>query len=569
MDNTEPQPTPTEINPPEPQESQKTQTPRPESTPTEPIVPQPTPTKPKKSHKKLIIIVTVIILIVLAAAGTALAFTLSQNHSNDNDDDQSPTSSLPQQISNFDLVFLKKDATKNQLYSPLSIKYALAMLEAGAAGDSKQQIESTISSLTLPKYPSNKNMSFANALFINNKLPDDTIKISYTTALRDQFDAEVLHVPFTSASSINNWVSDKTFGLINDLITDEMLKPDGEPEQYFSLVNALAIDMEWTNKIQPFHNDYSVSFPYINYSSYVNAFESTGFTKQPFNDSTTDVDSLHIAATIHKYDILNDLGIDNIRQTIIDEYTKWLETEDAEICAKYRDEPFPTTDEYADNYLKVLSNGGYETVKSSTDFSLYDDTDIKVFAKDLKTYDNVTLQYIGIMPKTVSLQSYLQNLTTDKLATITNQLKPIAFDNFKDGVITDVTGNIPIFRFQDKLNLVNAFQDLGITDIFSEQKADLSNLSNDSSGLRIGNAVHQTTIDFSNDGIKASAATALVGGKGAGGDCLYYHYFDVPVEKIDLTFDNPYLFLIRDKNSGTIWFIGTVYEPTPYTQPSY
>jgi len=31
-------------------------------------------------------------------------------------------------------------------------------------------------------------------------------------------------------------------------------------------------------------------------------------------------------------------------------------------------------------------------------------------------------------------------------------------------------------------------------------------------------------------------------------------------KKIDLTFDNPYMFVIRDKDTGEVWFTGTVYE---------
>ena len=30
---------------------------------------------------------------------------------------------------------------------------------------------------------------------------------------------------------------------------------------------------------------------------------------------------------------------------------------------------------------------------------------------------------------------------------------------------------------------------------------------------------------------------------------------------VDLTFDKPYMYLIRDVETGEIWFAGTVYEP--------
>lgn len=270
---------------------------------------------------------------------------------------------------------------------------------------------------------------------------------------------------------------------------------------------------------------------------------------------------MKLAATIHRYDILNELGVDNIRQTVMDEYTYWLSNS---VCA----EGWPAPEVYIEEYLEELGDGGYKTVSSSTDFSFYDDDEIKVFAKDLRTYDDVTLQYVGIMPKTTSLNDYVQNLTTDKLTSTINQLKSIALENFKDGVVTSIVAKIPVFKFQDKLDLVSTLQSIGITDVFSETKADLSNLANDSTGLYIGQAIHQTTVDFNNDGIKASAATALVGGLGSSG-CGFSYRFDVPVETIDLTFDNPYLFLIRDKESGTIWFVGTVYEPTTYTTTNH
>ena len=69
---------------------------------------------------------------------------------------------------------------------------------------------------------------------------------------------------------------------------------------------------------------------------------------------------------------------------------------------------------------------------------------------------------------------------------------------------------------------------------------------------------HKASIEFSNEGIKAAAATT-VGGKGDM-DCSFDYLYKVPVKKIDLTFDKPFMFIIRDKNSGEVWFAGSVYE---------
>ena len=43
-----------------------------------------------------------------------------------------------------------------------------------------------------------------------------------------------------------------------------------------------------------------------------------------------------------------------------------------------------------------------------------------------------------------------------------------------------------------------------------------------------------------------------------GTKCIY----EVTIEVIDITFNKPYMFLIRDTSTGEIWFTGTVYEPS-------
>ena len=36
---------------------------------------------------------------------------------------------------------------------------------------------------------------------------------------------------------------------------------------------------------------------------------------------------------------------------------------------------------------------------------------------------------------------------------------------------------------------------------------------------------------------------------------------ELNIERIDITFDKPFIYLIRDKNTGEVWFMGSVYEP--------
>ena len=209
-------------------------------------------------------------------------------------------------------------------------------------------------------------------------------------------------------------------------------------------------------------------------------------------------------------------------------------------------------------------NSNYGTTKISTDFYFSDNTDEKVFAKDLREYDGATLQYVGIMPKNTNLDTYIGSLTAEKASSLIDNLKDaLETETYKDGVVTKFSADIPFFKFNYAFDLAEDFSALGITNIFSAQDADLSNMLifNELAETKpsIDVAIHKADIDFSNDGIKAAAVTA-VGGMGAGGEEIFDYDWDVPVEEIDLTFDKPFLFLIRDKSTGEVWFAGTVYE---------
>ncbi|CCZ57527.1 cellulosomal serpin [Clostridium sp. CAG:762] len=521
--------------------------------------------KNNKNKKKKIIIIAIILLIV-ATLGCIYFFKIKDNNTTtskvgDKKDDNSLTDKDKDKdlsdenynnkyklsgnsLEDFDLYFLQlENERKNKVYSPLSIKYALSMLNEGANGKTKKQISSVIGDYNAKKYSNNSNMSFANALFIRDSFKD-SIKDSYINTLSNKYNAEVIFDSFKTPNKLNSWVSNKTFKLINNLFDDVS-------QNNFILANALAIDMEWVNVI----NDlgyFAVSYQHENYWETRNHYhESTEF------DGNQSVDTLEIMAVANKYDIVNIFGEQNIRDNITKRYQDWLNSE--EYKKYHAHEENIDVETYVNNYIKEI-NKGYKDLKSSTDFEFYVDNDIKVFAKDLKEYNGITLQYVGIMPKNDSLDNYIKNTNAFKINAIINKLKPIKLESFKEGVITEIRGNIPMFKFDYDLNIKEDLQKLGITNVFDSNKADLSNIS--SSKNYIEDAKQKTNIEFANEGIKAAAVT-YVGdfGTGVGG---FDYLYDVPVEKINLDFDKPYMFIIRDKNSGEVWFTGTVYEPTEY-----
>lgn len=469
----------------------------------------------------------------------------NQTNNKDNTQEEASLNTIKNNsLSEFDLSFLKMENGKNNvLYSPISIKYALKMLEDGTNGNSKKQISNIIGDYKINKYINSANMAFANALFVKDTYSSNINK-TFINKLSTDYGAEVIYDSFSNANNINSWIKNKTLNLIENLFDDSAVSNSD-----FFITNSLGIDMEWKEKIQPDNFPYEHLSSHEKFNVYVSSLKSgSGYKLLDFNESGK-VKSVEFAAAINNYDIIKELGEENIREFVQKKYEEWVAK--GNTCG----EENPTFS--IDDYIKELASN-YGKYSSSTDFLMYIDDNVKAFAKDLKEYNGITLQYVGIMPIDTDIEAYINNLNIDKLNNITSNLKEIKPENFKQGVATKITGILPLFNFEYDLDLYNDLKRMSVTDVFDNRKADLSNLTLQKNAY-LNTVKHKANIEFSNDGIKASAATT-VGGLGAG-SCGFNYIYDIPVEEIDLTFDKPYLFMIRNKNTNEIWFMGKVYNP--------
>lgn len=365
----------------------------------------------------------------------------------------------PEKLENkeFSTSFLRlENNKKNMIYSPLSIKYALKMLDEGAGGDTKKQIEDFIGNEDLTKYKDiEKILSLANAVYVREEFSSQ-IKENYINTLKEKYNAEVKYDSFANAKNINAWIEEKTFEKIKDMLADEQVS---NPDNRLILVNALAIDMKWKDE-----------------------FERKNTYGEPFYK----MDGSKIEATTMNMNSKSD-------------------------------------------------NASY-----------YKDNDITVLAMDLEKYDDSEFEFIAIMPES-DLSNYVEEFTEDKLEKITDNLTLASIP--KKGVNI----SIPKFEFDYTLSLKNDLIDMGITDAFDSKEADFSNMAN-IEGYYVGDAIHKANIEFSEEGVKASAATVIFMEMNA--------MLDMDTEKpIDITIDKPFLYVIRDKNTKEIWFLGTVYEP--------
>lgn len=505
-------------------------------------------------NKKIIIITTIIVLLISISIILFVKFNKEKKYDDPIIKEKAVYSIKSNSLEPFDLYFLQLENKKeNKIYSPLSIKYALSMLAEGSEGESKKQILDIIYDYKTNKYENNKNISLANALFIK-EIYKDKINNNYKTTLIDKYNAEVIIDSFMSPVNINSWVNNKTLGLINNLFDDIS-------EENLILINALAIDMEWEDKFIHAYPNVPVS---VNYKhEKFSWFGPDEVTEKEFNDIEEKISGMEIIASANKYDIVNVLGENKIRKTVKEELIKYLNENNLTIRNVYNEDN--KTDEelfelYLDNYIEEI-NSNYKKIDASTDFSFYTDENIKVFAKSLKEYNGKQLEYIGIMPLNKNLDEYVKNITAQDINNLLGQLKKIELNNFKDGVVTKITGFIPKFKFDYELDLMNDLKTLGIKNVFEIGKANLKNITSDE--LYINKISHKSNIEFTQDGIKAAAIT-YAGGKGAGE--TFNYYFEVPVEEIDLTFDKPYMFIIRDKKTQEVWFTGTVYNPLLYKE---
>lgn len=444
----------------------------------------------------------------------------------------------------FDVLKMSICEDENIVYSPLSIKRALSILKKLTDGTSNQQI-SNLGNLYTPKFPNDMNKSSQTGVFIKNISSDIETNANDLLKYSDNFSLNV--VDSITPNIVNDWAFDCSYGNVDKIFDDN----EDLSDAVFILSNVSMIDMNWIHRIergaflQPYHENFH--FQTIN-------FDVSGYKSLLFND--INVSALEFGASANKYDIITELGYDNIRNTVYKAYCDWYVSDD-----KYTVNPI-SPDEYIEDYMEEISSN-YGKYDSSTDFEYYIDDNIKVFCKSLSNYDSLDLEYIGIMPINDKLYDYVQNFDGEKLTYILSNLNGASYYDFKEGYCTKVHGSVPIFEYESSLDLKEIMSNLGVEHIFDQTKSNFTVLSK-RVPIYVSDFISDSNITFSNDGIKALSSTTTVG-LGAGASEFDY-YYDVPIIDIDLTFDKPFMYIIRDKQSNQIFYIGVVYNPLEYIQ---
>lgn len=112
-----------------------------------------------------------------------------------------------------------------------------------------------------------------------------------------------------------------------------------------------------------------------------------------------------------------------------------------------------------------------------------------------------------------------------------------------------VTLSMPKFEYESSFSLSDALTGMGMPLAFDQNRADFSGMT-DQQDLYIGNVIHKAFVAVDEKGTEAAAATAVIL-EGAG----------AIMPQNPLIIDRPFLFFIRDAETGQILFIGRVLNP--------
>lgn len=108
--------------------------------------------------------------------------------------------------------------------------------------------------------------------------------------------------------------------------------------------------------------------------------------------------------------------------------------------------------------------------------------------------------------------------------------------------------SLPQFTLEDCYDLNSILQDMGVTDIFDETKADLTGIS-PNPNFYLSKIIHKTFVEVDESGSEAAAASGVVGVEKSS------------VSGLEFKVNRPFLFFIRHSDTQTILFYGRVLSP--------
>jgi serpin B len=358
-----------------------------------------------------------------------------------------------------------QDPADNLFFSPHSISVALAMTHAGAEGETAEQMAETLHfTLTQEQLHAAFNaldlaltaendveegdfvLNIANSLWAEEEYD---FREAFLDLLARHYGAGLRLVSFKTApeparKAINQWVSEKTEGKIEDLI------PQGGITDLTRLVlaNAIYFNAKW---LHPFTPDLT---------------EDGAFTR---------LDDSEVTVPMMRWD----------KPTMV---------------------PYTQGD-------------GYQAVELP--------------------YRGGSASMVIVVPDAGAFESFEDDLTGEELEAIVDALET-----------RGVELALPKFEYDAKASLADVLKEMGMPAAFDPEQADFSGMDG-TRRLYITDVFHKAYVAVDEEGTEAAAATAVIVGLEG-----------MPQRDVELTVDRPFLYLIRDTQTGAVLFLGRVMDPS-------
>jgi serpin B len=186
-----------------------------------------------------------------------------------------------------------------------------------------------------------------------------------------------------------------------------------------------------------------------------------------------------------------------------------------------------------------LLNGGQITVPMMKQTEPFNYTEGERYQAVELPYDGNELSMVIFLPEDGQFQAFEEGLQSQQVSDIVSGLQP-----------TNIALTMPKFEFDSEFSLKDTLPKMGMSDAFSPSDADFSGMTGNRE-LFISDVLHKAFVSLDEAGTEAAAAAAVITGETSapGGPPL------------EVTIDRPFVFLIRDIETGAILFVGRVLNP--------
>jgi len=152
-------------------------------------------------------------------------------------------------------------------------------------------------------------------------------------------------------------------------------------------------------------------------------------------------------------------------------------------------------------------------------------------------YDGGELSMVILLPQTGSFSTFQSSLNAGEVQNIIESLEN-----------RQITLSIPKFKFDSQFSLKEALTAMGMGPEFTPD-ADFSGMTGERD-LFISDVLHKAFVAVDESGTEAAAATAVIMKATA-----------MPMQPLEITVNRPFIFFIRDIQTGAVLFIGQILNP--------